>query len=494
MNPLRPLREPRGVAIALATALLVPMLATATSRVDDPDVWSLATIGRDWISHGEFIRENFYSFTDPHRPWITHEWVPCVISWMGLTQFGPAFFAVDALLVLAATYAAAFRATLARKNLVAGAVLSLATLAFAKRLLSARPLAISLLLAVVLAQLAFGKRFGPRRAATCVGLVWLWANMHGSFPLGVAILVGGACQAWWAGDRKTLRLRALAIVGAAAATFANPYGATLHTFVFHHLFGDSGGAISASHTLVSEFAPVWRDRTILGPPEWIGAALILALALAGLTRREHVVRGLFAVALAALAALHVRHVEQFGFLSAVILAPVVDSLWPPARDATSVPAERARPVRWIVLPPLVLALIAFAIVASRRTREEWLGEWLGGPSFAMLTRALPDGARVHAPYASDGLVLWLAAPRGVRVFFDPRADGYAPDVALAGVEIAQGVGDVAAALSRYHTTHVITRVTGALRARLDARWRTTAASGEWVLLELTPAALPGPRE
>jgi hypothetical protein len=364
INPLRPLRDPRGAALALATALLIPMLATATSRIDDPDVWSLATIGRDWIAHGRFVRENFYSFTDPSRAWITHEWVPCAVSFFGLAHFGPAFFALDALLVLAVTYAVVFRATLAPKNLAAGALLSLLTLAFAKRLISARPLAVSLLLAVSLAQLAFGKGFDGRRAAACVGLVWLWANIHGSFPLGVAILIGGACEAWWTGERATLGLRVITIAVATLATFANPYGATLHEFVFHHLFGDSGGAISTSHQLVSEFAPVWRDRTILGPPEWIGAALIVAFACFAFARREHRMRALFVLALAVLAAVHVRHVEQFGFLGAVILAPCVDTLWPRHDVAALRPA-----IRWIVLPPLLVALVAFAIVASRRSRD-----------------------------------------------------------------------------------------------------------------------------
>jgi hypothetical protein len=43
----RTLREPRGVCLALATALLFPMLFTATAPIGDPDVWLMATCGRD---------------------------------------------------------------------------------------------------------------------------------------------------------------------------------------------------------------------------------------------------------------------------------------------------------------------------------------------------------------------------------------------------------------------------------------------------------------
>ena len=481
MNPLRVLRTPRGASVALATALVVPMIGTATSPIGDPDVFSIAAIGRDWVTKGRFIEENAYSFTDPSHPWITHEWLPNFVYALGLGRFGPAFFALFALGVFAATFAVVFRATLAPKNVFAGALLSLVALTFSKRFLSARPMAISLLLATLLVALASHERFGPRRAAASIGLVWLWANTHGSFPLGVALLVFAAADAWWRGAREDLRWRALAPLGAALATFVNPYGAKLHAFVFHHLFGDGGGAISTSHVLVSEFAPIWRDREIVGPPELAGSVVLLALAVAALTRRTHAVRGAFVLGLALLGALQVRHVEQFGILGAVLLAPCVDMLWPPPPSPVSSITHRA--VSWAVIPPFVLALLCFAIVLSRRTRDEWIGDWVGGPSMADLVRALPDGAKVHAPYPSDTLVLWFAAPRGVRVFFDPRADGYSPDIGFAAVEIADGLDGSDALLRRFGTSHVIARADGALHHRLGSTWNETRRSGPWALLE-----------
>ncbi len=49
-------------------------------------------------------------------------------------------------------------------------------------------------------------------------------------------------------------------------------------------------------------------------------------------------------------------------------------------------------------------------------------------------------SKVYAPFDFSGLVLWLGAPRGVRVFYDPRNDCYPPVVAEAAFSLEGPAG------------------------------------------------------
>ena len=137
---------------------------TASRRgIDDPDVFWIAAAGRQLLHHGSLPRENFFSFTAPHAPWVMHEWLLGPVYALGLGHLGPTFFALLAALTVLAMAALLLFATPGEaqgKVLAAALFLPL----FGVHLISARPMVLALLPAAAMLGLAFSPRFGPKCA------------------------------------------------------------------------------------------------------------------------------------------------------------------------------------------------------------------------------------------------------------------------------------------------------------------------------------------
>jgi hypothetical protein len=149
------------------------------------------------------------------------------------------------------------------------------------------------------------------------------------------------------------------------------------------------------------------------------------IVLNALRKPAHRVRAAFCLMLLAVGARQARHFEMAGLLACVLLVPYVEDLF-----ETWFPLGRtARPgviAAAIVLPAVVAGATAFGVAYRTRAADEWVAE---GTPLLDLIRALPDGARTYAPFQQAGLVLFYAAPRGVRVFYDSRNDCYSPETA-----------------------------------------------------------------
>ncbi len=460
-----------GVIFAAA---IVPI---ATRPVWDIDAWWLAAVGRDIASSGHFPHTNGFSFVEPDHPWILHEWLFAVLFRRALGALGPGAFALVAMLgawvvlglVLAATLA---RARDARFGLLFSVAIVLGVL---DKLDSPRPLYLSIAFALLTTHLAFGKRFSWASVAAVTLVELVWTNAHGSFPLGLALLAASATET--PSDRSR-RLTALGT--ASAVTLLNPYGASLWSVVARYTFArDPASALIRS--TISGFLPLWRAPwTFVDAPLVLTFAIVVVMALVSVRRPEARVRAIVALVLCGLAVVHVRNLVVAVCVSAVLLAPVADKV-----ELRAI----ARRLGVALAPPLLAGLVAFVVASRARPREAWFAPVLGGPSFVRLAGELPDGARAFVPFRSTGLLMWLEAPRGVRVLFDARNDCYSADVietafALNGQTLPPSAAREA--VERYGTSDVIVDVRDPLFEGLSAaeareRWTLARRDGDWAL-------------
>lgn len=473
-----------GAAAVVGAAFAGLAARAATRPIDDPDVWWVAAAGRYVLAAGRAPVENMYSYAEPSRPWVMHEWLLAAPYALGLERLGPSFFALAALLFLSLAAALVVRATLgACRRPAAGAFMALLGLGvFGARLLSARPASAALVFPAAMVLLAFAPRLSRRAAAAAVALELVWANAHGSFPLGVVLLGAGALE------HPQDRARRLAAAAAAAGvTLLNPYGPALYGLVLGYLAGDGGGAYSFIREHLTEFAPLWRDGgRVVGPAELAGLAALAALSTSAALAPGRRVRALVCSGLLALAVMHVRHVELAGLLGAMLLAPHADAL----AGRLGLPPRAGAPARRLSLaalaPGLVLALAAHAAARRERDLAGWIAPGLGGPAVVALAGVLPAGARVFAPFKESGLLLWLAAERGARVLRDPRNDCYSRETLEAALALdvpAPDAATAAARIARSGADHVLLGPGAPLRpwVERDPRWRAVGVAGGYAL-------------
>jgi len=447
------------------------------------------------LATGEVPIRNGFSFVELDDPWVMHEWLFGPPYAAGLDALGPTFFALVSACAFALTGALVVAATVGRaRHLAVGCVAAfIAVGMFAHP--TARPTWVALALPAAMALLAFRETFGRVAACGCVVLELVWANAHGSFPLGVVLLAAAA----WAGavDR---RRRIVTTLAAAAVTLVNPYGLRLHALVLDYLVGSPGRGVG-DLTPIVEYAPLWDARyfAVNSVAATLALGALVLLAVQTLRSASHRARGVLVLALVPLAVVHARFAPTLALVAAIVLLPALDEAvartrlaayaggpWRPGRAAIGGYAA--------VLAGL--AAVAFATVASRPA-DAWIDPALGGPSFLRLASQLPGGANVVTPFRSAGLILWRTSPRDVRVFYDSRNDPYSAEMRRVGLTLLeQSPEAIREELERRGTTYALvpsppTAEAGQRRGydgALDAApgWSVRARDGGWCLYARSP--------
>lgn len=294
----------RTITLSTLVGLLVVFLGVlaGVSALRDNSFFTHLATGRLILDEG-IPRQDPYSFSAPGTTWVVQSWLASVLyaSLEALGGLGAVRVAVGlatgVLAGLVWLLTAPARGVLVRVGL-AGAVVVMGVTGF----WSERPLMVGLLgLALVL--LGAEGRFDPR---WCIPIMWVWANSHGSFPLGV-----GALILLWIGTRldggdglTERRMVLWSVVGTLAAAIG-PLGPRLLVFPLELLqrqdvlagvkewkspdFSTSGSRLFLLFMLVAIASLVRR-------PRWRAALpLLVFLALALLAARNQVNAALVAV-------------------------------------------------------------------------------------------------------------------------------------------------------------------------------------------------------
>ena len=250
---------------AWAAIACILLIATET----DPDLWGHLRFGLDWWRTGTLPSVDPYSFTQD-RPWVNHEWLSEAAMAGAYRLAGTKGLIALKIAILGSVLTLLGRRLRGSTPIVSASVLALAVVCLLPISLTVRPhLWSACALALLITLLDRPTPPDWRRVVATMLLFGFWANLHGGWITGAAVLcvyaLVRACR-----ERKAIR-RWIAIVGLSlAATLVNPYGPGLWEFLIR--------TVRSSRPDITEWQPL--SLTLPPSPDWIGVIAPIAIAVA----------------------------------------------------------------------------------------------------------------------------------------------------------------------------------------------------------------------
>jgi hypothetical protein len=390
----------------LAALAVFALTLFAPQVLNDGDTWSHLATG-DWIlAHGAVPSVDPFSFTMAGAPWSAHEWLAELLLALAFRAAG-----WSGVVLLTAAAAAAAVLILTRRvarNLEGPALL--ATTLLGVSLLSpsllARPHVLALPILAAWASGLMAAREADRAPSLfLLPLMVLWANLHGGFAFGLALIAPFAIEATLAapqsGRLAVIRDWSLFALPAVGAALLNPRG--LEGLLFPvRLLGMAG------LSNIGEWQPASFSH--LEPLE-VGLLGLLGLALVKPVRVP-LVRLALLIGLAHLSLQHGRHQMLLGMIAPMLLAaPIARAIGQEAAPAGETNRYR----------PAILTTAALA-VALAAVRIVWPIVRVDGPTAPIAALDAVPAAMRERPvlngYAFGGYLIWAH----VRPFIDGRAD------------------------------------------------------------------------
>ena len=301
--------------LAVGVGAYFLLLFAGNKLLGDPDTLWQIRVGQWIIDHRAVPETDVYSFTMRGQPWISTQWLAQVLyakTYAIAGWSGPVVLAAGA---IAATFALLAKFLSARLTPAASVMIVVGALLLTAAHLLARPhvLALPVLVAWVGGLIAAADR-GEAPSPWLLPLMTLWANLHGGFVFGLALIAPIALDAVWRKDpaaRKSLAWRWIGFACAAlAASCITPYG-------WNALLA-SGKILSLGQALplIGEWHPVSFGR--------LGAFEICLLAVLGLALWRGVVlpplRIVLLLGLLHMALSAARNLEVLALVAPIVLA------------------------------------------------------------------------------------------------------------------------------------------------------------------------------
>jgi hypothetical protein len=420
--------------VVLATFFgLLSQLPVGKILSDGDTYWHIAA-GRWIVEHGAVPHGDPFSHSMPGAPWTAHEWLAEVVmqavhgaaGWAGLVVLTAAALALTLMLLT--------RFLMRRMEPVHALLLVALAAAMSLSHVLARPhvLAWPLLMLWVATLVNAGEaRRGP--PWWLLGVMLLWANLHGSFTIGLALGAALALEAVLAHPRGQRRQPALRWAGfvalSALAALLTPLGVDAIGFTLHVM------SLKVALAAISEWqSPNFQQLQ----PFLVWLLLVLGLGLSGRVRLP-AVRLLLLLGLAYLALKHQRNIALLGLVSPLLLAlPLARGLQaagPAPGDAAALDRwfrALAQPSRWgaRVAGLCFVAVLVAGVLPAREPRPDGAIT----PQRAV-DAALAAGAQgpVFNDYGLGGYLIY----RGIPVFIDGRADMYGDKLLQETIEAMQ---------------------------------------------------------
>jgi hypothetical protein len=390
-------------ALGVVVGVLLPWRAAMHTGVFDDTFWHRAA-GVWMLNHHVVMRHDVFSYTVTGRSWITPEWGYGVLLAASIRLFGPvAFWLLSAGVASLAVLCVAVHARMRGAGWIWSGLLCVEAGAAITLFLDDRPQVVSYFF---VALLLLGLAYARRRP----GVLWAvpllfvcWANLHGSFLLGLAVLGLELVTAWRplrlgrveAADPLSPRTAGLAMTGAVLGTLLNPFGPRVYQSAFGVTF----------NPVVSRFIGEWQSPDFHDPAVLAVVVLPVVVTVAWLVLSDASVAG------------------GELLLAGLLLVATLDAarFMPYFAIAWCALAASCRPVQERMRPNLLVWPLG-AVLALAMLQGPWSPP--GQPA-----KSVPVGAvsylethpgRVFSTYLWNDYLDW----KGIPVFIDGRTELY----------------------------------------------------------------------
>ena len=379
----------------VAAAVYLVLLPLGDRLLGDADSYGHVAVGRWILANRAFPHADMFSATFAGHSWIAKEWLSQVLCASAYALGGWNATVVLAAAAIAAALGLLTHAVLEKFEPLPALGLTLAAFVLAAPHLVARPHALALPLMV--AWTAGLVRAVDRRRApsfALLPLMLLWANLHGGFTLGLALIAPFALEGILADRRTAPRWIGFGLAAGLIACIT-PYGPE-SILVTGRILG-----LGPALNIIEEWQP--QDFAKLEPFEMlllggIGVVLLRGFTLAPL--RIVVLLGLIHLALA-----HVRNAEVLGLLGPLLLGK-------PRDEAAPAPFPLA--LRGLMVLALAIVGLAFGTLRPVAPTAQIT------PAAAL---AAIDRAKAGPIFNDYGFGGYLIA-QGVAPFIDGRTELY----------------------------------------------------------------------
>ena len=399
-----------AMPVCVALAVYALLLLLGNRLLNDPDTYWHLTVG-NWIAEHRMVpTADPFSFTKPGERWISFEWLSQLAYAGAYKLAGWTGIVVLAALAISAAFGALAFFLLRTLRPYPTLILLLAALALGAPHFLARPHVFALPVMVIWVGVLIARLDRDRPPPFwLLPVMTLWANLHPSFTLGIALIGPVALEALVRAkhsQRKAVALRWILFgLLALAAACITPYGPGMFLATYRTVA--LGGALS----FITEWQP--QNFSRIGSFEVI---LLLSVGYGLFTGMKlPPIRILVLLGLLHLALSQTRHVGVFAMLGPLfIAAPLSLHLYSKARS------EPFR-ISW----PGIAISVAFAAVLTLALtfHRNFAPDPKNAPAAAIAQVNIARAGPVLNDYDFGGYLIYS----GIAPFIDGRAEVYGKD-------------------------------------------------------------------